>query len=553
MSLFCAVLPMLAIFAVFAQSGWAEVNCTTPHPTGEITFPFFKCPNNTHCVVSDIGGSSFSSGSNGGINSLIPVGCCPDHLRTHCHQNGTTYSNLLGCCPYESVCCVGLQSGREYLVGCAARSTQCCNTRICEEGYSCCISSKGSTCCPDTTLCRAFDQYLPVNDTNNGLRTARISSFFNISDDQMCIPLDNSGPDFNVTGIFEYPNIVVQYPTPYGIGYYVADIVGNPNVTVCGTQMCHTGDECVHRYRNISKTRVFRNTTAACADAKMMNASYWGVGGCFRVGSEIETASFPAGCCAPGKTPCGAHQHTFTPYEINTHSSPFLYDLISGCTNENETCCYPFICPPETQCCTAQRQVFGKDIDMALLRLDLGNVSFASNNEGHNFCCPAEAFCCEYIPSHALERTVSMMPKSIPFCGTDANCTLNFFGSRRTIYPRRAVRETIPWTDTFFNEELAFRQSLGVVGNTNPYTPNSTELDDTCFYQATVAMGTNPPETIFFDIPCSVLANGNTPSVAGAILAPNVAPAIQIQKEIALGGKIPCPSPTPEVWCESIV
>lgn len=545
---------LVAVFLCITYCNHADayVNCTFEHRTGLVEFPAFRCPNNTHCVVSDIGGNSLGSGSQGGIFSLLPVGCCPDHLTTHCHYNGTSYSGLLGCCPPESVCCVASHSGLDYLAGCAVSAEQCCDERICEEGYKCCRSSRGSTCCPNATVCRDSDHYLPAQFTTDGIRTMRISSFFNITADQMCIPADYRG-GYNTTDNTRpvgYPLIIVQFPAVDGTvnrsGFYVTGIVETPNVTVCGSQMCYADDVCIHRYRNMSKTRVYRNLTIpACANAKMMNETEW-TNGCFRVDAITETTSFAAGCCAAGKTPCGAHDHTFDQHAINAHASPFLYDPIMGCAGENETCCHPFICPAGAQCCTAKRQVFGKDVDMALLRDDLGNRSFASNNEGHNFCCPAEAVCCEYIPNHVKERTVSMRSKSVPFCGTDSTCTRNFFGNNRTPLHTRAVRETIPWDDTHFNEGIAFRQSLGVVGNFNPYTTDPGVLSDTCYYTALI--GT---EREYFDISCGVLNQGNTTSLAGAMLAPNVAPGIQLDRESELGGIIPCPSPTPEIWCNS--
>lgn len=533
---------LFVVYAVYIPRAHGFSNCTLEHRTGNIVFPFFQCPDDTHCVVSGTGGDSYLSSA--ALNSFIPVGCCPDHLVVPCVDNSTTYSNLLGCCPQNTICCIGEMTGHPYMMGCATKATQCCSTRICEEGYSCCRTARGSTCCPDTTICASEDKYISVVPNNNNVRTARISSFFNISLGQLCIPADFQPED---DAPAEYPYTVVRYQPPQPFedfeAFYVTDIARTPNVTECGSRMCYDSDVCIHRYRNVSKTRVFRNlTNVDCANAKMNNDSDWDRG-CFSTGTIIEESSFPVGCCAADKTPCGAHSHTFQPYDVNAHSSPFLYDEIMGCVGENETCCHPYICPAEAQCCTGKRQVYGTDINITRFRESVGNGTFVTDNSGHNFCCPAEAFCCEYIPKHAKDRTMNTQPVSVPFCGVDASCTRNFFGTHRTLYPSRAVRETIPWTNTFFEDSLAFRQMNGVVGSTAPI-----DVSNTCFYTAIIGSDSTP---IYFDIPCGVLNRGEVLSPADAILAPNVAPYTQIQRELELNGKIPCPSPTPEVWCDT--
>lgn len=527
----------------------ADVNCTMSHRTGEIEFPFFKCPNNTHCVVSSIGG--YGERSPGGLNSFVPVGCCPDTQPNHCHSNATVYGSLLGCCPEATVCCVGTLSQQRYLVGCARSPSQCCDTRICEEGYSCCRTPSGSTCCPNATLCRAHDVYVPAESGVNGLRTKRISSFFNISSSQLCIPIDGTLYDENVSLPVEYPYSVTLYPSPQGFqdteGHYVNSIAETPNVTECGKRMCLDGDVCIHRYRNVSVPDVFRNSTLPeCVGAQMLNNTAWDIG-CFRRVWTTDEKNYTVGCCAPGKTPCGAHSHTFEPSEINSHVSPFLTEEILGCVGENETCCHPYICSAGSRCCTARRQIDGIDINITAFRETIANTTFATHNEGHQFCCPDEAFCCEYIPAHAAKRTMSMHAKSIPFCGLDATCTSNFFGNRRTFYKPRAVRETIPWDADPIAEQLAFRQSLGIVGSPSP-PPAPPGFANTCYY--TILIGTDPTP-VPFTINCAVVGRGEAVSGAGAIFAPGVAPSRQMTLEEELGGKIPCPTPVPEVWCES--
>lgn len=542
---------VLLLSALCAQihSVSADVNCTLSHRTGDIVFPFFKCPDNTHCVVSSVGGDTERSPST--INSFVPVGCCPNAQPVHCHNNATTYGHLLGCCQAGSVCCAGTISGQRYLVGCATNAQQCCGTRICEEGYICCNTGKGLTCCPNTTLCRAYDVYVPAEAGVFGLRTRRISSFFNISDSQLCIPADVA--NVNASLPVEHPYTVVKYPSPQGYagteGWYVTDIAETPNVTACGTRMCHNGDTCIHRYKNVSVPDVYRNgTTTECINAKLLNNTAWDIG-CFRRVWTTREESYPVGCCAPGKTPCGAHSHTFEPAEINAYISPFLTEEISGCVGENETCCHPYICAAGSKCCTARRQVDGIDINITAFRDAIPFNTFATHNEGHQFCCPEEAFCCEYIPAHAAKRTMSMQAKSIPFCGLDDTCTTNFLGNRRTIYKPRAVRETIPWDADPIAEQLAFRQSLGIVGSPSPTPPPPPPgFANTCYY--TVQIGTDPIRKPYV-VSCGVLGKGDTVSGAGAILAPNVAPSRQMLVEQLLGGKIPCPSPKPEVWCDS--
>jgi hypothetical protein len=525
----------------------AEVNCTASHDTGDIEFPFFKCPNNTHCVISDIGAYAGIK-SNGGLFSLMPVGCCPDHLTEHCLINGTAYSNLVGCCPASTVCCVNRLDSDNYLVGCAEKTTQCCGARICERGYRCCTSRLGSSCCPESTMCESSDFALK-SAISPQLESSMHRSFFNISVQQMCIPVDYNYEGYGNFTDASYPYILEKYnvtsPTRNFTSYFVIGIEETPNVTECGNQMCYNDDECIYRYRNISKTRIYRNmTNPLCTSAKVMGNNTFDTD-CFRIDTEIETERFAAGCCAPDKTPCGSHSYTFSPYPINAHSSPFLYDRILGCASANETCCHPFICPPEAKCCTARRQVYGYDYNITKLREDIGNTSFATNNGGHNFCCPAEAVCCEYIPEHAIKHLTNMRPKSVPFCGTDDTCTRNFFSNGRLLYPQRAVRETIPWDNDPFLEALAFRQSLGVVGNTNPYITNPQDLANTCYFDIM-----NNGTLYYFDISCKVLNVGDAASMA-AVFAPNVAPFVQLKTEEELGGVIPCPSPTPEVWCSN--
>lgn len=527
---------------------FADVNCTVSHRTGDIIFPFFKCPNNTHCVVSSLSGDG--ARAPGSRFSFVPVGCCPDSQPIHCKSSGTTYTNLLGCCPADSVCCVGTASTQRYLIGCAKNANQCCRASICEEGYSCCRTLQGDTCCPDTTVCRSRDQYLPAEPSTFGLRTKRISVFLNISSDQRCIPMDVS-VDLDANRTVEYPYNVTRYPSTSNLtnyeGYFVNSIAATPNVTLCGTRMCYDDDTCVHRYMNRSYSRVHQNTTAECANASTLNVTAWDIG-CFRRVWNTDEQSYAVGCCAAGKTPCGAHRHTFEPYEINAHTSPFLTEEISGCAAANETCCHPYICSAGSRCCTARRQVDGVDINITAFRERLANTTFVTHNEGHQFCCPDEAFCCEYIPSHAASRAMSMQPKSIPFCGLDATCTTNFFGNRHVFFPSRAVRETIPWDADPFTEELAFRQSIGIVGNPAPTPTPPPGFEGTCYYQVNIG-GTDPPTP--FTTNCQVINSGLGISGAGAFFAPNVAPRDQIILEEALGGKIPCPSPTPEIWCDS--
>lgn len=532
-------------------SGASALNCTWDSSLGTLAFPAYECPGDATCVVSA------AAGENSVQQMFLPVGCCPSDLPTPCMTNSSTYIKLHGCCPEGSVCCLNSLPGNNFLMGCAATAAQCCHDRICPPGYACCYSERGIACCPEGTLCRGRDYLVPV--TADGPQSAYdfVSTFLNVSDDQLCIPAHITD-DENLTVAVDgsptrYPLQIDTYLNPGisgGTLFYVTNVTRTPAVFECGRYMCHDGDTCVHRYRNVSHPRVLRSRAPGCAAAKMRASTSWDAG-CYKLGYEVEESSFEAGCCPGGTTPCGAHSHTFTPYAINAHASPFLDYPVFACAQANETCCYPFLCPASAQCCTARRQVRGIDINETALAETFGPTMLATANEGHNYCCPSDAFCCEFIPRAASAADASRRPKAIPFCGMDETCTRDYYaGNRRRFHPD-VVREAVPFAvgGNHFTDGLAFRTSAGAVGNVEYYGQNITSLDQTCYYALDINGDTN--DVGFFDITCSVLNNGtgtrNSP--AGQAYAPNTAPFDQISFELQLGGPITCPSPAPQPWC----
>jgi hypothetical protein len=188
------------------------------------------------------------------------------------------------------------------------------------------------------------------------------------------------------------------------------------------------------------------------------------------------------------------------------------------------------------------------DINETEVATRFGPTLLATANEGHNYCCPEEAVCCEYIPDAATSENASRRPKSIPFCGSDATCTRDYYSNNRKLYKPEAVREAVSFTGDHFTDGLAHRTGLGVVGNVDYYTTNLTSIDDTCYYVVYINGDTNDKK--YFDVSCQVL-NGGTcvDSPARQCFAENMAPFDQIALEIALSGAIPCPTPTPHPWC----
>lgn len=525
------------------------LDCSWDSPTGKLAFTGYGCPGNATCVISAARGESSTQ------HMFLPLGCCPADLPTPVTTNTTTYTKMHGCCPAGQVGCVSGTPGNRYLMGCATDVAQCCHDRICPDDYKCCVSELGIACCPRTTMCRASDYFVPIEANGYNSLQARVSSFFDTPDDHHCVPAYMT-TNFSLTTAGDgtplpFPLEVVTYPsnaTYETFNYYVVNVTRTPDVFDCGAVMCYDGDMCVNRYRNVSKPRVIRAAGMfGCAEAKMTDQSAWDAG-CFRLDHAVEEAVHPAGCCPMDTTPCGAHDHTFTPYEINAHSSPVLYEPVFACARANETCCYPFLCPPGAKCCTARRQVNGMDINVTTLAESLGPLLLATANEGHNYCCPDDATCCEYIPEAAASENASRRPKAIPFCGTDDTCRRDYYSNNRKLYPATAVREAIPFTGDHFTDGYAHRTALGIVGNTTYYAASDSIVDGSCYYLIDV----NGAQVEPFTITCSVL-NGNecAASPAGLCFAQNVAPFDQIALELILEAGIPCPSPTPHPWCIS--
>ncbi len=531
----------------------SALNCTWDSSLGTLEFTAYACPGNASCVVSAAAGARTVQ------QMFIPVGCCPSELPTPCLTNTSTYIKLHGCCPDGSVCCHNSLPGNNFLMGCADTIAQCCHDRICPPGYSCCYSDRGIACCPEGTLCRGRDFFVPIDAGGAGSLSTRalVSTFFDIPDDQLCIPAHMTSNE-NLTVAMDgsptrYPLQLETYLNPGVLGgtlYYVTNVSETPDVFACGRGMCHVNDTCVNRYRNVSHPRVMRSRAPGCSTAKMRERVAWDAG-CYSLGYEVEETAFEAGCCPADTTPCGAHSHTFVPQAINSHASPFLYYPVFACALANETCCYPYLCPATAQCCTARRQVHGIDINETALAETFGTTMLATANEGHNYCCPGDAFCCEFIPRVASGTDASRRPKTIPFCGTDETCTRDYYAGNRRLFHPDVVREAIQFTPggNHYTDGLAFRTGLGIVGNTAYYGPNATTLDQTCSYQIDLNGDTN--DVRYFDISCSVLNSGvsSTPSPAGVDFATNAAPFDQIANELLLSGPSLCPSPVPEPWC----
>ncbi len=546
----------LAVWLLVA-AWWAccthSLNCTFDSPLGTLTFNAYGCPGNASCVVAASQGQSTVQ------QMYIPIGCCPDTLPTPCITNTTSYYKLQGCCPQGQVCCTSTgMAASTFMTGCAKSARQCCVNNICPENYYCCRQGSKATCCPKGTLCRNDDFFVSVAPTGYNGTNVRISTFFpEINADQMCIPLHITS-DINLTFTDGFPTFYPLVMTEYlydvpsgGTLQYVSDVNRTPDVSPCGRGYCFDTDECVSRYRNISKPRIFRNPGFDCSKAKMMNPLDWDAG-CFELGYETEVASYEAGCCPQNTTACGAHVHTFTPYEINSHASPFLYHQVFGCAGENETCCYPFMCPAGAQCCTARRQVDGVDIDLQNLTALFGPGLLATVNEGYNFCCPEDAYCCEFIPPSASNmQFASRRAKAVPFCGMDDTCTRDYYSGNRRLLPEEFTRITIPFNSTHFEDSLYRRQQLGIVGNVNYYTTNETKLQDTCFYNITVNSG-DSDEVKYFDIECQILNTGNVTSTSGVEQVKfrgNFAPFDQLAIEANIQGPIVCPPTKPAPWC----
>jgi hypothetical protein len=384
-----------------------------------------------------------------------------------------------------------------------------------------------------------------------------MSSFVNVSTSQLCLPITSEPPDPSAEIVADGAYFIA---TPFVLqlipantepveGYpaelfRVVDVVRAGNITECGNQMCIDGDTCIHRYRNMTQSFVYKSPASGCATAKMMDQLAWDAGCYYKNYTHIEE-SYPVGCCPNNTTPCGSHDYTFYEYEVNSHSSPFIYDTMLGCANENETCCYPQICHAGSKCCTAKRTIEG---NITLLQEQYINMTWISAEEGHNMCCPEDAYCCEFIPINASPLVGRPTLQSVPFCGLDENCLYNYFGNQRRKLPADRVQLTTPTTTTYFEEDLVWRTDKGVKGNFDPLGADQPD-SNICEYQV------YDPSSMtygYFNITCEVINNGGAYSsnvAGGRRLAPFVGPGIQYIEELRIGGPVTCPSPTPEIWC----
>ena len=443
------------------------------------------------------------------------------------------------------------------MMGCALRQEQCCVDRICPVGYRCCVSPLGTTCCPQDTICRGSDVFVPTTFAIENATEARLSTFVNVSDTQLCLPITSevgspTDPLVPVGPYYEFPPYIIEttfsgIQTVPGIDqfyYRVVDIMPSQNVTACGRQMCNLGDECIYRYRNLTRPFIAQNTSdPICLGRKLMDQSAWD-DGCYFYKPEHVEESYPVGCCPADTTPCGAHQYTFNQYEVNAHDSPVLYDTMTACVYANETCCFPQVCPPATQCCTARRQIYG---NITALKELYENVTFISDNEGQTMCCPDDAYCCEFIPLNASPEIGRFTPQSMTFCGLDDTCRFSYYGNRRRKLPEDRVSLTTPITVNFFTGDYDWRVSKGIVGNMSPMQGDTPD-NNICVYNV---KDTSTGQNQHYDITCEVLNKGEAPSSidAGLKFAKFVGPGVQYQAELELGGPITCPSPTPQIWC----
>jgi len=530
---------------------YAYSNCTGTSPTGDYSFPFFLCPDNSTCILSKPGTQRQTA------NTFVPVGCCPNELPVGCQTDTDVYRGLYGCCPVNTTCCLSQLPSQNFLMGCATNATQCCVDRICPDGYKCCSSPYGSTCCPWDTICRGNDFFVPINFDIERQEMVRISTFVNVSTNQLCLPITNrthtpadpmvaDGPYYIAP-----PYIVdIQFENRQRVAggdsfqYRVVDIIPSENVTECGRQMCNDGDECIYRYRNMTKAFISRNITdESCLGASMMDQLAWDAGCYYHNASWVEE-SFPVGCCPNNTTPCGAHPYTFNQYEVNAHTSPVLYDTMLGCVADGETCCFPQICPVGNKCCTSRTPVEG---NLTLLQEQYFNSTYISQYEGHNMCCPEEAYCCEFVAINSSPLVGRFTPATMQFCGIDDTCRESYYSNHRIKLPLDRVRLSTPTGGTYFDGEYAWRTANGALGNFNPMGADS-PTNNECQYRVTTPTG---PQ--YFDITCEVINRGDAPSSeeAGLKFAPFVGPGVQFIEELRLGGPITCPNstPTPQIWC----
>jgi hypothetical protein len=258
-------------YAAIVLCAWVGVfalDCTWDTPIGTLQFPNYACPDNATCVVTAARGPASTQ------HMFIPVGCCPQDLPVPVTNNASMYTKLHGCCPVNHTGCLSGRPGAQFLMGCARNRAQCCQDRICPEGYTCCTSRLGVSCCPSNTMCRSGDFFVPVEPAGVYSRHERVSWFFpDTAPDAHCIPahLPNAETEYNLTvdangAPLRYPLEIALYESPIAYEnnfYYVVNVTRAPGVYDCGKTMCYDGDECVYRYRNVSKPRVVRNTTGA--------------------------------------------------------------------------------------------------------------------------------------------------------------------------------------------------------------------------------------------------------------------------------------------------
>lgn len=527
---------LVSIVCGFITFTFAQ-NCTHPNPGFNYTYNF-SCPINTTCVVDD----RFDPPNQ--LLTAIPVGCCPDNLPQACFRDDA-FMGIDGCCRENQACCYTAAPLQRRWIGCAAGQEQCCFNQICPEGYFCCATSFGHTCCPRGTTCFSEDFEIYSDGPGSlGFLPANFTALFNVTFlEDLCIPIE--GQFFPVNFDLNNTNITENREPCGGV---IGDLkpemwtVTLPNITLfnttkCGKHMCAENDTCIMRYFNGTGMNYTLNTSnPACIDynpdPNFVNT--WPPA-CTNVTLSLNENAHPVGCCPSNHTPCGPYPISFSPVEAEL---PQLWNPtmgMIGCVGPGETCCNPFICPVGMKCCSNKFTVNGTGpiypanqtgrIVPDFLMGSVGEpgvqglmIKFGQTME---MCCPENAYCCQIevpYPKH-----YSPGGEFFSFCGVAPDCTLDAYKPDYLVYSEDLVGQAIQQTESLL--DILSEGYITNVGSSDEYTCSAGYSGNKLYLRECGSLGgdyQNPPPTP---------QNSAIPPISGKFL-PNTGFTEQINAEV---------------------
>lgn len=367
----------------YSQALWKYSKSVPIHQRFIDKLPVFaRCPNGTEYLISrersyfqNIDSLTSASGfpPSESIYEYKIHGCCQSNS-TGCFDEKKQV--LYGCCPDNSTCCV---SSKTFL-GCAHSLNQCCNDRICPDGYGCCggvpasfydqvASGTATKCCP-------LPPGADINDKSTYCQAAVIGD----------VSLANSTK--------AWTGCLVSYTETLDFCDYRGSYsVLSGNNTVDWMDFIDAGLVTEPCFVDGINTPVCRNLTNKCQDTS--ECAYFNH---VSLGTDINPYYDEAavveyeqvgGCCPVGTDAC-----------VDVGAPSFFggneQDIVRGCADPalGETCCGPYVCPIGTRCCSGNET--RERLDSTQEQLDLG-IATQANYTVYYGCCPTELECCNRV------------------------------------------------------------------------------------------------------------------------------------------------------------